>query len=169
MDHQDYQDRQDQNPSEPTLSLELRFCRFQIFAPARMVVTEFPDGRSCIGTREDNYQNRREAESQGYTGEDAVWRSLVEHELLHSLVAEMIFGHPSLVLTTESGGEFTPSWLRYEEEMIVLSLQAKIHNSHLSSTFHESPLQHYNIGPVLERWYSYYQPALISVYDKDAE
>ena len=74
---------------------------------------------------ESDSQNIREArEGQGYTGPDAVWRSLVDHELLHSLVAEVVFDRPSVVLRGEAGDpSFIPAWEKYEEEMLVLGMQ----------------------------------------------
>jgi len=130
------------------LSLALKFAIYEIDSAAREVRTLFPDGITCYGTRDVTPANVREARSQGYKGSDeqAVWRSLVEHELLHSLVAECIFDYPSLVLRTEGGGELYPSWLRYEEEMLAISWQA------FSNGLGHGPLIRYSVGELAVKW-----------------
>jgi len=129
--------------------INLQFASVHIF-PNDNVCTFFPDGIFCYGSREVNDQNIREARSQGYKGNDslAVWRSLVEHELLHSLVAECIFDRPSLVLRTEGGGEFHPSWLRYEEEMLAISWQA------FTNGLGYGPLDRYDLRDLPSKWAS---------------
>lgn len=139
----------------PTLALDLRYARYEIWAERKTVATVFPDGHACFGTREDNPQNRREAEAQGYSGPLAVWRSLVEHELLHSLVAEIIFDRPSVVMLTESGAGFTPTWLRYEEEMLALSLQRLFNTGEIPD-----PLKRYGLRGLPEIWNLTYAPLL---------
>lgn len=96
---------------------------FEIDAEARQVRTIYPDGRSMAATREDTPENRAEAADQGYTGEDAVWRSLVAHELLHTLATRALLGRESLVLRHESGAERNRYALRLHEEAVVISLQ----------------------------------------------
>lgn len=108
------------------ISIHLKYCTFEVWPERRFVSTIFPNGAVVSGTRENNQQNITEAESQGYTGENIVWRSLVHHELLHSLVAEVLFDQPSKVLETEAGVRFHPSWERYEEEAIVLAFQFNV-------------------------------------------
>jgi len=109
-----------------TLRIETETAVFDVFPARALVLTSYDDHHRCWGERENNGQNVREAISQGYKGEpDAIiWRSLVEHELLHSVVAEMLWGTRSRVLSTEAGLSFVPSWLRYEEEAIALAFQA---------------------------------------------
>lgn len=102
----------------------LKYCRYEIHHTPREVRTIFPNGRIAVGSRDESSpSNIRQAQSEGYSGPNCVWRSLVEHELLHSLVAEALFDRPSVVLQVESGGEFTPLWERYEEECLVLCIQ----------------------------------------------
>lgn len=142
---------------EPEKTIDLTFARYEIDTDSRTVRTVFPDGISCYGTRDVTTENIREARSQGYKGTDAdvVWRSLVEHELLHSLVAECLFSRPSLVLRTEGGGEFHPSWLRYEEEMLVISWQAYVNNSSPLSRYRSlvcGPLARYDLKLLPSRW-----------------
>lgn len=145
-----------------TLSFDLSFARYEIFPEERLVSTTFPDGRACVGSRDDNDQNKREAESQGYAGENAVWRSLVEHELLHSLVAEHLFRTESRVLHVESGGGFIPTWERYEEEMLCLALQY-----YLQTGDKPECLQRYNnelISSLVVAWRLYHGPVLSEIY-----
>jgi hypothetical protein len=109
------------------MEVKLKYCTYEIWDHGdRSVRTVFFDGLSCGGMRDiHDPSNIREArEGQGYTGPDAVWRSLVEHELLHSLVSEILFDRWSLVLRSEAGDEtFVSALDKYEEEAIVLACQ----------------------------------------------
>jgi hypothetical protein len=108
------------------VSIRLEYCTYEVWPDSRSVRTVFPDGLSCGGMRDEkDPQNIREAhEGQGYTGADAVWKSLVDHELLHSLVAEVVFDRPSVVLRAEAGdAAFVPAWEKHEEEAVVLAFQ----------------------------------------------
>jgi hypothetical protein len=102
--------------------IELKYCQYLVDTENRSVCTNIK-GYFCNAFREDDAQNRTEANSQGYFDEDPVWKSLVEHEYLHSLISELLYDRPSLVLETESGGKFHPSWLRYQEEALVIGVQ----------------------------------------------
>lgn len=138
------------------LAIDLRFARFEVWPADQLVRTCFPDGLVSGATRdEDDPGNQREALAQGYGGQRPVWRSLVEHELLHSLVAELVFGRPSLVLRTESGGEFTPTWSRYEEEMLALALQR-----HLQAGEAPDLLARYPVDGLPALWRHRYAPLL---------
>jgi len=90
------------------------------------VTTNFPTGHTCTGSRIVNEQNITEARSQGYTGSDhyVVYKSLIEHELLHNLMAEVFFDRVSYVMATESGIEYYLSWDRQLEEAMVLGFQS---------------------------------------------
>ncbi len=109
------------------MEVKLKYCTYEVWDEhPRSVRTVFFDGLSCGGMRDENDpSNIREArEGQGYVGPDAVWRSLVEHELLHSLVSEILFDRWSLVLRSEAGDEtFISALDKYEEEAIVLACQ----------------------------------------------
>lgn len=105
------------------ISIDLKYCRYEVWPEKHLVSTIFPCGAIVSGIRENSQQSITEAESQGYKGERIVWRSLAEHELLHSLSSEILFDRPSKVLETEAGITFHPSWERYEEEAIVLAFQ----------------------------------------------
>jgi hypothetical protein len=112
--------------SAPDLSFNLKYVHYHIWSDRRLVRTTLKSNLHyyCDGTRDEtDWRNIREANSQGYTGSDCVWRSLVEHELLHSLVAEYLFNQPSRVMLAESGVQFTPTWERYEEEALVVAAQ----------------------------------------------
>lgn len=116
-----------------TATIQLKYATFEILSEpcenghCGVVRTLFPDGLSSDGFREVNPQNITEAKSQGYSGPFAIWHSLVDHELLHSIVAEVLFDRPSVVLRTESGEEFNLSWERYEEEMYAIAFQVYCH------------------------------------------
>lgn len=112
---------------------QFRYCRVEIDDDARRVTTVFNDGRSCCGTREDNAQNRAEAEAEGY-GWD-VWRCLGEHELVHAYLAETLWDCTSPVLNTEAG-MVQPYWLRMYEEALVLTFQIYLNTGRI-----EQPLQ----------------------------
>jgi hypothetical protein len=102
-----------------------------------VVVTHYPDGRECAATRELTPDNVAEVIDQGYTvAEDSteqaqrsLWQSLVEHELLHTIVARAVFARESIVLRHESGAERQRYALRLHEEALVLSLQRYFNTS----------------------------------------
>lgn len=96
---------------------------FEVWRDLREVRTLYPDDLAMGAQRPDTPENRAEAADQGYVGQDAVWRALVEHELLHTLVARRVFGRDSLVLRHECGGERARYALRLHEEALVLSFQ----------------------------------------------
>jgi hypothetical protein len=100
-----------------------RGVTFTIWPDQRYVETLFSDGHSMGATREDTPQNRAEAAEQGYHGVDAVWRSLVLHEALHSLTAAPLGHRYSLVLRHECGAERHPYRLRLYEEACVLAVE----------------------------------------------
>jgi hypothetical protein len=96
---------------------------FRVFPETRYVETLFPDGFRAGATREPTAENLKEAEEQGYEGPDRCWRSLIEHELMHTLVARALFDRESIVLRYEAGAELAPYGRRLLEEGVVLSLQ----------------------------------------------
>ena len=108
--------------NEP-IEIPLRYATLRIWPSTRYVDTLWPDGKTCGAQREDNADNRQEAADQGYTGPDAVWRSLVEHELAHNLVSDWILGCASPTLRFEACGEHAPYWLRLQEEAWALAFQ----------------------------------------------
>lgn len=135
------------NPSVDSLDFEvsnaqasaiivLKYVHIEIWSEQKCVATVFNNtAHTCVGSRDDTQQNREEAARQGYSADaNGVWRSLVEHEILHSLVAEVMFDRESRVALAESGKEITPTWERYEEEAIVLSLQYLINTNLITST-----------------------------------
>lgn len=111
--------------------IQLKYATYEIFPSHagtngnRSVRTTFSDGLYAGAIRDESDPvNIIQAQSEGYTGESIVWKSLVDHELLHSIVAEILFDRPSVVLRTEAGcASFWPLWERYEEEMLVLGMQ----------------------------------------------
>ena len=131
--------------NEP-LEIPLRYATLRIWPSTRYVDTIWPDGKTCGATRGDNAGNRQEAADQGYIGQDAVWRSLVEHELAHNLVSEWILGLPSPTLRHEAGAERAPYWLRLQEEAWALAFQIYANTGKA-----QPPLHPY--GVFLRRWY----------------
>lgn len=115
------------------ISIPLKYCTYEIWSESRSVRTVFPDGLSCGGMRDESDPvNIKEAEAEGYIGADSVWRSLVEHELLHSIICEVLFDRPSNVLRSEAGDvTFYSARQKYEEEVLVLSFQEWSNGNHL--------------------------------------
>lgn len=120
----------------PSAVINLKYVRVEIWSEQKCVATVFNDtAHTCVGSRDDSQQNRDEASRQGYTADEkGVWKSLVEHEILHSLVAEVMSNMESRVALAESGKQITPTWERYEEEAIVLSIQYLINTNQITST-----------------------------------
>lgn len=120
--------------SETCISIPLKYCTYEIWPESRSVRTVFPDGLSCGGMRDENDPiNIREArEGQGYTGPDAVWCSLVDHELLHSLACEHLFDRSSYVLREQAGDTaFVAAREKYYEEVLVLDIQLFINSGRI--------------------------------------
>jgi hypothetical protein len=113
------------NSQSDRQSLQALYATITVDFTQRWVRTDFHDRLSCAGTRPDNADNRREAEDQGYDGADAVWYSLLDHEVLHTLISEWLFDAPSPALRTATAALDRPApyYLRLEEESIVLSFQ----------------------------------------------
>lgn len=154
LDGIDPESREAEDQPAPTLTIPLKYCTFEVWKDQRTVATVFPDGYICAGSRVDTQQNRIEAESQGYATHDRVWRSLVDHELLHNVIAEVMFDRISHVMATESGLEWYPSWLRYEEEAIVLAYQYFINTGRQPDLLYKYP------QGVYEAWMKEYAPKL---------
>jgi hypothetical protein len=76
-----------------------------------------------LAQRDDTDAHRAEAADQGYRGADAVWRSLVEHELLHVIAPPLLFRRGSWVLQHEAGACRARYALRLHEEACLLSFQ----------------------------------------------
>jgi hypothetical protein len=102
------------------------------------VITRYPDGRESAATRELTPDNVAEVIDQGYAAgaegsveqaQSALWQSLVEHEILHTILARAVFCRESIVLRHESGAERQRYALRLHEEALVLSLQRYFNTS----------------------------------------
>ena len=107
-----------------------RGVTFEVDRENGVVTTVYKDGPHpgtqyrCAATREDDAQNRAEAADQGYMAEaQGVWDSLVDHEILHTLVSRELFGRESYVLRHEAGAEPARYALRLHEEAAVISFQ----------------------------------------------
>jgi hypothetical protein len=106
-------------------TLKLAHATVEIDHEARKVTTRLPGGLSCPAVRDDTPENRHQAVvEQGYPdGPDACWHSLVDHEILHSLLSDLVYAGPSPTLVHEAGGEGAPLHLRYHEEATCLAFQ----------------------------------------------
>lgn len=101
-----------------------RGVTFEVDRENGVVTTVYPSGHRCSATREDNAQNRAEASDQGYMAEaQGVWDSLVDHEILHTLISRELFNRESYVLRHEAGAEPARYALRLHEEAAVISYQ----------------------------------------------
>jgi hypothetical protein len=105
------------------LVLRLTHCEVLIDPGTRMVSTRFRDGLECVATRTDSDENRREAEDEGYIGEDQVWRCLQDHELCHSLISEWLWQRPSPTLRHVAGGERCEYGKQLYEEALTIAFQ----------------------------------------------
>lgn len=115
---------------EPFGEVHLAFAVVRAFPGTRCVQVVFPDGRDTTAHRPDTPDNRAEAAAEGYgTAPDAIWRCLVDHELLHCLIPEWAWGIVSPVLRTAAGEAGHPYHLRLYEESLVIGFQTVV-NGH---------------------------------------
>lgn len=86
--------------------------------------TVWPDGYAGEGERLPTEANLREATEQGYVEvPDPCWASLIEHEVLHTLISRRVFGTESPTLRHEAGACRTPYYERLYEESLVVAFQ----------------------------------------------
>jgi hypothetical protein len=159
----DNTDNNDTLAADSDLVFNLKYSTVTISLSSRSVTTSFSCGHFSTATRPCTTENEREARSEGYEGNDPailVWRSLVEHELLHSLVAEVLFDRPSCVLETEAGVHVHPLWERYEEEMLVLSYQYLLNTEQLTDQLKRFWEARDGVWDVYDRWQSEYKNSL---------
>jgi len=157
----------------PTLRVETETAIFEVYASHRTVITRFDDTHYAEANRVlDDPLNMREAVYfQGYRAQppyEAVWRALVEHELLHSVVAETLWGTRSRVLSTEAGVGAVPSWLRHEEEAVVLAFQAYT-NGIEEGTLYSGPLTvlpSWTFSRLVASWHTKYRPQLAGLWQQ---
>jgi hypothetical protein len=130
--------------------LELRFDELIIMPERHYLETRFADGRIAPATRELNAtENRTTALDLGYTDSaDGVWRSLICHELLHSLLSDWLWDQASQVLLHMAGAKHTPHHERIFEEAVVLAFEL-----HLNTGAITRALQPYS-RPKLDLWRS---------------
>lgn len=148
--------------------VELRFAVLRVY-PAKeqdsgdrirwadgRVETHFPDGRVAIAARDlRSGDNRENAVELGYTdGSDGVWRALVEHELLHSLISDYAWSRASRVLRHEAGADVVPYHERIYEESIVLAWQRVMRLGVVDPALQTFEHQARYWRPSIERWIS---------------
>lgn len=112
-------------------------------APGRRYVeTVLPDGnkvgRSCYVTPE----NLAVAREVGYTHEDeaeAVWTSLVDHELLQAIAAQVLLRSAPLTLRFEAGVDAVRHCDRVWEEAVTVALQLLINTNEVARPLENIP------------------------------
>jgi hypothetical protein len=85
-------------------------------------------------TRDPSPANVSQAEEQGYVGdaESVCWASVVDHELLHMTLAEIVLGGPSPTIQFEAGVPgAVPLYNRLYEESLVIALQRRINTGEM--------------------------------------
>jgi hypothetical protein len=104
--------------------------QFKADSISGIVTTIFPDGLFAAATREPNFDNIQCAIEVGYRGEhhDICWRSLIDHELLHTFVSRQIFHRESPTLRHECSDEHVIYIRRLHEEVLVLYMQHWMNN-----------------------------------------
>lgn len=105
--------------------------QFVVNPVTRIVATVYPDGLLAAATRKPNRDNVQCAVEIGYIGAspDICWRSLIDHELLHTFVSRQIFRRESPTLRHECSNEHTIYIRRLHEEVLVLYMQHWLHNN----------------------------------------
>lgn len=106
------------------IHLALRHATLIVRHDLREVDTVFRDGAVQGAQRQFSAEDRQTARDLGYAGNDAgVMRSLVCHELAHTLVSEWLWDRPSEVLRHYCSAEYCPYWQRLYVESIVLGME----------------------------------------------
>jgi hypothetical protein len=105
--------------------------QFKADSSSGIVTTIFPDGLFAAATREPTRDNVQCAAEIGYMGNDfdICWRSLIDHELLHTFVSRRIFHRESPTLRHECSNEHVIYVIRLHEEVLVLQMQHWIQNN----------------------------------------
>jgi hypothetical protein len=110
-------------------------------------VTHTIEGHSMLAFRHNSDEDRQLAMvQQGYQGDDAVWQSLRDHEVLHVMFGEWFVGGPSLVLLHEAGVRQIDYHDRMYEEAIVLAFQVYLNHPY------RSPQALWPFRTLLESW-----------------
>lgn len=107
-----------------TTTLRLKHATLHVHHEAREVDTTFHDGKTQGAQRTFSDADIDVAKDLGYeASERGVWRALITHELLHSLVSEWLWDRPSEVLRHYCAGEPCPVHRRYYVEAIVMAFE----------------------------------------------
>lgn len=98
-------------------------CVVRVFDDARYLETVFPDGTRVPASPEDTDAYRATARRLGY-GDDT-WRQCLEHEVLHTLVAERVLFHAySPTLWRVAHGETRAAPVNLEEPIVFAAQRA---------------------------------------------
>ena len=96
----------------------------RVHPAAGLVETIFPDGKVCPATREPTPENCAQAAEQGYPADaDGCWRSLVEHEALHTICAADLWPDGLSAPLRQEVGDARRYVDRLHEEAVVLGVQ----------------------------------------------
>jgi hypothetical protein len=107
-------------------------CSIEVYPTTRYLRTIFPNGLVCHAAANDDAENIRKAWTLGYAGD--TYRMSLEHELLHSILAEMRGEAYSSVLygvaVRMAGGNkerVIPQEMSDAEEGLIMDLQRWLH------------------------------------------
>jgi hypothetical protein len=127
--------------SEPLVLALPQHAVVHVYPSTRYLETRYADGYSYGAMRDCNEETLRDAEDLGYPKTPlGVWRSLCEHELLHSILAHELYDSPSLVLRHMSGALYVANHNRQYEEAIVQGFQHWINTGRADLAVLHSPL-----------------------------
>lgn len=105
-------------------TLKLRHATLIVDHDRREVDTVFHDGKVQGAQRQFGAEDIKTVRELGYSADaDGVWRSLIAHEVLHTLVSQWLWDRPSEVLRHYCAGEPCPVHTRYYVEALVLAFE----------------------------------------------
>lgn len=117
-----------------TALIELAHGSLLVAADVRRVHVIVDGVYRAPATRDPTPENVSQAEEQGYIGDAAsiCWASVVDHELLHMTLAEIVLGGPSPTIQFEAGVPgAVPLYNRLYEESLVIALQRRINTGEM--------------------------------------
>jgi hypothetical protein len=121
--------------------LPLTHAELHVDPVRREVDTVFRDGLVQGAQRQFSAEDIATAAELGYEPTEAgVWRSLVAHELYHSLISERLWQRPSEVLRHYCAGEHCPYYRRLYVEAIVLAYERLLNTGEVTEALEPIPL-----------------------------
>jgi hypothetical protein len=120
--------------------LPLTHAELHVDPVRREVDTVFRDGLVQGAQRQFSAEDIATAAELGYEPTEAgVWRSLVAHELDHSLISEWLWDQPSEVLRHYCAGEHCPYYQRLYVEGMVLALERYVQTGEVGDALIDIP------------------------------